>query len=117
MAVMLMTVMLVATYRWVASMVEEVIPTGAAATPVQTETQIAARLPSPDAVSAFRDEYMAAPKHKAFAVSSTGSWGWKSGAGSSESAATGALETCDAKRKLYTPACELVNVNDNWVQR
>ena len=117
MAVALMTVMLVATYRWVASMVEEVIPTGAAATKVQTEQQITARLLSPDAVSAFRDEYMAAARHKAFAVSSTGSWGWKAGAGSSESAATSALESCDAKRKLYTPACELVNVNDSWVQR
>ena len=50
-------------------------------------------------------------------MSSTGSWGWKAGAGSSESAAASALESCDAKRKLYTPACELVNVNDSWVQR
>ena len=117
MAVALMTLMLVATYRWVASMVQEVIPTGAAATPVQTEQQIAARLPSPLAVSAFRDEYMSAPNPKAFAVSPTGSWGWKASAASSEAAAAGALEKCDTKRKLYTPVCELVNVNDGWVQR
>ncbi len=117
MTVMLMTVMLVATYRWVATLVEEVIPTGRAASAAQTENQIAARLPSPDAVSAFRDGYMAAARHKAFAVSSTGSWGWTAGAASSESAAAGALASCDAKRKLYTPACELVNVNDSWVQR
>ena len=117
MSTMLMTVMLVATYRWVATLVDEVIPTGRAASAAQTENQIAARLPSPDAVSAFRDAYMAAAKHKAFAVSPTGSWGWKAGAASSESAAAGALESCDAKRKLYTPACELVNVNDSWVQR
>ena len=117
MAVALMTVMLVATYRWVAGMVQEVIPTGAAATAVQTEKQIAARLPSPEAVNAYRDEYMSAPTHKAFAVSPGGSWAWKAGAASSESAAAGALESCDDKRKLYTPACELVNVNDGWVQR
>ena len=117
MTVMLMAVMLVATYRWVANLVEEVIPTGRAASAAQTENQIAARLPSPDAVSAFRDDYMAAARHKAFAVSPTGSWGWTAGAASSESAAAGALGSCDAKRKLYTPACELVNVNDNWVQR
>ena len=117
MTAMLMTVMLVATYRWVATLVEEVIPTGRAASAAQTENQIAARLPSPDAVSAFRDDYMAAARHKAFAVSPTGSWGWTAGAASSESAAAGALGSCDAKRKLYTPACELVNVNDSWVQR
>lgn len=116
-AVALMTVLLVATYRWVATLVEEVIPTGAAASPVQTEIQIAARLPSPEAVAAFRDEYLAAPVPKAFAVSATGSWGWKAGAPSSEAAAAMALESCDAKRKPYTTACELVNVNDGWIQR
>ncbi|MFM2055272.1 MAG: hypothetical protein RL456_3309, partial [Pseudomonadota bacterium] len=116
-AVALMTVLLVATYRWVATLVEEVIPTGAAATPVQTEIQIAARLPSPEAVAAFRDEYMAAPVPKAFAASVAGNWGWKAGAPSSEAAAAMALESCDAKRKPYTKACELVNVNDGWIQR
>jgi NADH:ubiquinone oxidoreductase subunit 6 (subunit J) len=116
-SVALMTLLLVATYRWVATLVEEVIPTGAAATPVQTETQIAARLLSPDAVSAFRDNYMAAAAPKAFAVSVDGGWGWKAGAPSSEAAAAMALESCDAKRRPYTKACELVNVNGSWVQR
>jgi hypothetical protein len=97
--------------------VEEVLPTGAAATPVQTEIQIAARLPSPEAVAVFRDEYLAAPAPKAFAVSATGSWGWKGGAPSSDAAAAMALESCDAKRKPYTTACELVNVNGGWIQR
>jgi uncharacterized membrane protein YhaH (DUF805 family) len=116
-SVALIVVLLVATYRWVATLVEEVIPTGAAATPVQTEIQIAARLPSPDAVAAFRDQYMAAPVPKAFAVSATGSWDWKAGAPSSEAAAAMALEACDAKRKPYTTPCELVNVNGGWIQR
>ena len=116
-AVGLMTLLLVATYRWVATLVEEVIPTGAAATPVQTEAQIAARLPSPEAVKAFRDDFLAAAAPKAFAVSASGSWGWKAGATSSEAAAAMALESCDDKRKLYTTACELVNVNGGWIQR
>ena len=117
MAVALMTVTLIATYRWIAAMVEEVIPTGGASAPRLTEKEIAARLPSPDAVTAFRDEYMPAAAPKAFAVSPSGSWGWKAGAASSESAAASALETCDSRRKLYTPACELINANDRWVQR
>ncbi|MFZ2651969.1 MAG: DUF805 domain-containing protein [Burkholderiaceae bacterium] len=116
-SVVLMTVTLVATYRWIASMVDEVLPAGGPALAIPSQAQIEARLPSPEAMTAFRDEFVSAPVHKAFAASPTGSWGWKSGAASAESAAAGALESCDTQRKAYTRPCELVNVNGGWVSR
>jgi uncharacterized membrane protein YhaH (DUF805 family)/ribosomal protein L32 len=116
-SVALMTVTLVATYRWIATLVEEVIPAAGPPLQIASAKEVEARLGSTEAVAAFRDEYMAAAGHKAFAASPAGSWGWRAGAASSEAAAAGALERCDAKRKPYTPECELVNVNDRWVQR
>ncbi len=116
-AAVLMTLTLVATYRWIATMVEEVLPVGGPAVDVPKDTEVVARMPSADAVAVFRDEYLTGPSNKAFAASPTGSWGWKAGAASPESAAAAALESCDAKRESYSRPCELVSVNGRWVSR
>lgn len=116
-AVVLMSLTLVATYRWIASMVEDVLPHGGAPVEIAKEADIVARLPWPAAVTVFRDEYMAGPGNKAFAASPTGSWAWKTGAASPDSAAAAALDSCDAKRDSYTRPCELINVNGRWVSR
>ncbi len=116
-AVVLMSLTLVATYRWIATMVEEVLPHGGAPVEIAKEADILARLPWPNAVAVFRDEYMAGPGNKAFAASPSGSWAWKTGAASPEAAAAAALDSCDAKRDGYTRPCELINVNGRWVSR
>jgi uncharacterized membrane protein YhaH (DUF805 family) len=81
--------------------------------PAET-SQLAEALGSAEAARAFSSEYALAPQHRAFAVSSSGAWGWKSGAASMEDAMRGALANCDANRKPYTAACELINVNGQW---
>lgn len=116
-AAVLMTLTLVATYRWIVSMVEVVLPVGGPAVEVPKDAEIVARMPSAQAVTVFRDEYLTGPTNKAFAASPTGSWGWNAGAASPESAAAGALESCDAKRESYSRPCELVSVNGRWVSR
>lgn len=116
-AAVLMALTLVATYRWIANMVEEVLPVGGPAVEVPKDVEIVARMPSAQAVTVFRDEYLTGPSNKAFAASPTGSWGWKVGAASPESAAAAALESCDAKRESYSRPCELVSVNGRWVSR
>ncbi len=71
-------------------------------------------LGSSAAAEAFRNEYALAPTHKAFAVSSSGSWGYRIGVGSMDEAVRGALANCEAHRKAYTPPCGLINVNGQW---
>jgi uncharacterized membrane protein YhaH (DUF805 family) len=78
------------------------------------DDELAALLPHPAAAEAFRNDYQLSPRHKAFAASSGGAWGFKTGAGSMQEAMRGALSDCDARRKPYTPECELVNVNGQW---
>ncbi len=115
-AVVAMVTTIVATYRWIGTLVAEVMPTGGSALQIPKEGELEARLP-PTAVPVFRDEYIPAPSHKAFALSPSGTWGWHAGAASPESAAAAALEACDAKRQDYTRPCDLANVNGNWVSR
>jgi uncharacterized membrane protein YhaH (DUF805 family) len=115
-AVVVMLAMIVATYRWIGTLVAEVMPTGGSPVHILKEGELEARLP-PNAVAVFRDEYLPAAAHKAFALSPSGTWGWHAGAASPESAAAAALEACDAKRQDYTRPCDLANVNGNWVSR
>jgi hypothetical protein len=69
----------------------------------------------PPARAAYLNEYVGAPGHKAFAMSPSGAWGWKSGAASLDDAVDAALATCSANRKPYTPECVPVNVDGAWV--
>jgi uncharacterized membrane protein YhaH (DUF805 family) len=63
---------------------------------------------------AFRD-YMGAPGHKAFAVSSRQTYAWTGSAPTVEEAARTALAQCDARRQAYTPRCRVVHVNGQQV--
>ena len=115
-AVVAMVTTIVATYRWIGTLVAEVMPAGGPALQIPKQGELEARLP-PEAVTVFRDEYIPAPSHKAFALSPSGAWGWRAGGASPESAAAAALEACDAKRGEYTRPCDLANVNGSWVSR
>ena len=89
---------------------------GDAVEEAQLPADIADVLPTFDAANAFRDEYLPARGHKAFAVSSGKSWGYKVGAASAHDAVRGALAACDAKRQPYTAPCQLVNLNGQWAR-
>ena len=65
---------------------------------------------------AFQSDYARAGKHKAFAVSPRGAWGWAGNAGSFRDAARSAFAQCQARRDPYTPDCEVVNINGQWLQ-
>lgn len=77
------------------------------------EDELAAVL-QPEAAQAFRNDYLLSPRHKAFAASPGGAWGFKSGASSMQDAVRSAMSECDARRQAYTPKCELINVNGQW---
>lgn len=64
---------------------------------------------------AFQGEYARAQQHKAFAVSPRGAWGWAGGAGNLRDAARSAFAQCQARREPYTPDCEVVNINGQWL--
>lgn len=78
--------------------------------------ELSAMLPHPEAAQAFRNDYALSGRHKAFAASPGGSWGFKAGASSAQDAMRGALSECDARRQPYTPTCELINVNGRWIE-
>ncbi len=77
---------------------------------------MSAVFPSFDAANAFRDEYLPARGHKAFAVSAGKSWGFKVGASSEQEALRGAMSDCDARRPAYTAPCRPINLNGKWVR-
>lgn len=68
----------------------------------------------PAARPAYERDYRNGPGHKAFAVSSSGAWGWWTGAGSAESAVQRALAECDRRREAYAADCQVVNVDGEW---
>ncbi len=68
-------------------------------------------LTSDEASDAFQTEYAAGARHKAFAVSPDGAWGWHAGAASQDEAIRAAVADCDARRKAYTAPCEPVSVD------
>lgn len=69
------------------------------------------RLPSETVAHVYRDEYLPASDHKAFAVSSAGAYGWSSGKATAREAVSAALSDCDARREAYTGQCRIVSVN------
>lgn len=80
-------------------------PGGGEARPASVE------LTSDEASDAFQTEYAAGARHKAFAVSADGAWGWHAGAASQDEAIRTAVAECDARRKPYTAPCLPVNVD------
>lgn len=75
--------------------------------------ELARALRSDAAVGEFR-RYMATPGHRAFAASDGGAWGWHGGAARPDQAMETALADCERRRRPYTPACEVVHLNDHW---
>jgi uncharacterized membrane protein YhaH (DUF805 family) len=72
---------------------------------------------SEDAQLAFATEYRVADKHKAFAASPDGSWGWKSEVASTDIAMSEAMATCEKHRPLSQRPCVLIDVNGKPVPR
>ena len=72
-------------------------------------------LPSDEARTAFVNEFTPAAPHKAFAVSPSGAWAWKSGYGANESVMQRAIAECNLKRTPYTPPCEVINLDGQWI--
>lgn len=77
------------------------------------QAMVQAVLP-PAARSAYERDYRDGPDHKAFAVSSSGAWGWWTGAVSAERAVERALAECDRRREAYAAECQVVNVDGQW---
>lgn len=73
-----------------------------------------ALLRSPAAVAAYEQHYAGEATHKAFAVSSSGAWGWVAGKSSQRDAIRQALARCEELRQPYTAECTVVNVNGGW---
>ena len=65
----------------------------------------------PQATAAYRQDYLPAPGHKAFAVSTETAYGWSAGAASPSDALRAALAQCESRRPPYTPECRIVSVN------
>jgi hypothetical protein len=72
-------------------------------------------LPSDEARVAFANEFTPAAPHKAFAVSPSGAWAWKSGFGANDAVTQRAIAECNLKRTPYTPPCEVINLDGQWV--
>jgi uncharacterized membrane protein YhaH (DUF805 family) len=76
--------------------------------------ELEGRFGNPAADEAFAGDYARAGSPKAFAVSPRGAWGWSSGANLRD-AARAAYAQCQARRDPYTPDCEVVNMNGQWL--
>lgn len=74
-----------------------------------------ASLPSDAARAAFQNEFAPAPAHKAFAVSPSGAWAWRAGQGDNGMAMQQAIAECNVKRTPYTPPCEVINLDGQWI--
>jgi len=80
--------------------------------------QAADVIAGPQALKAFTEEYLPAPnRHKAFAASDSGAFGWRAGQPSPREAATQALAACEAARQAYTQPCKLMNINGQWLKQ
>lgn len=75
-------------------------------------------IPGPQALKAFTEEYLPAPnRHKAFAASDSGAYGWRAGQPTPREAATQAMVACEAARQAYTQPCKLMNINGQWLKQ
>ena len=68
------------------------------------------------AFASFRDKYLSAKGHKAFAQSDSGNWNWRSNRTSKEHAIHSALASCRARNLEFekTQPCRVINLNDKW---
>lgn len=97
------------------SLAEEAPPPAASAAAQAPAMASLASLPSDEARTAFVNEFTPAPPHKAFAVSPSGAWAWKGGHGSNDAAIQRAIAECNVKRTPYTPPCEVINLDGQWL--
>lgn len=76
--------------------------------------------PAPDMSSAamneYRQRYLRAANHKAFAISSAGGYGWQSGAASENDAREGALESCMRSGQAGDDGCRVVDADGQWLE-
>ena len=70
------------------------------------------------ALDAFQENYSGANFHKAFVQSLSGSWAWIGDATSKELAIKSALASCHTFNQDYEELypCEVINVDDEWIE-
>jgi len=69
-----------------------------------------------EALSSFRQKYIPAKGHKAFAQSASGNWNWRSARTSKDHAINSALASCRARNQDFENGqpCKIINLNDEW---
>ncbi len=69
------------------------------------------------ALRSYREEYVHATEHKAFAQSDSGSWSWKSNRTSIDYAIGNSLIECQKNNKRHEAEypCKIININGEWV--
>lgn len=67
-----------------------------------------------EAVRDYRQRYLAAPKHKAFAISSRGAHAWHAGAASENEARERALAGCMQAHPPSDDGCRVVDADGHW---
>lgn len=68
------------------------------------------------ATANFLNDYLRKPIHRAFAISATGSWAYRSDYLSAARAAQAALLACQAQNRKYEPEapCRVVHIDQDW---
>ena len=94
--------------------------TSDSATPKSTfafEATGEASLMTNQALRSFRNQYLQATEHKAFAQSDSGAWSWKSNRTTREYAIMNALIDCQKQNKRHEAdyPCKILNVDGEWV--
>jgi hypothetical protein len=69
---------------------------------------------SPDALREYKQGYVHARGHKAFALSSNGAHAWNAGATSPNEASEGALAACMTARRAVDDGCRIVDLDGEW---
>lgn len=64
----------------------------------------------------YRQRYLAAPEHKAFAVSTRGAHAWHAGAGTRNEARDRALADCMAALQPGDEGCRIVDADGEWLE-
>ncbi len=68
------------------------------------------------ALKSYREEYIHATEHKAFAQSAVGAWSWKSNRTSIKHAIENSLIDCQKNNKGHEAEhpCKIINVDGKW---
>jgi hypothetical protein len=76
-----------------------------------------ASLMTNQALKSYREGYVHATKHKAFAQSDVGAWSWKSNRTSIKYAIENSLIDCQKNNKKHEAEypCKIINVDGKWV--